>query len=213
MMTAASPLLLLLLFSRPVLYNSLRHHGLQHTRPPCPSPSPRVCSNSCPLSRWCHSAISSSVTLFFFCLLSFLAYIPLQSLKSNTLFKDFMFTYQSPEIAFSPPKLLTCTPKVHYTQYTKKWKSLSRVWLYNPMDQSMEFPRSEYWSGSLSLPQGIFPTQGLNLGLPHCGQILYQKSHKGSPRILEWVAYLFSRSSQPKNWTGVSCIAGGFFTN
>ena len=41
--------------------------------------------------------------------------------------------------------------------------------------------------GSLSLRQGIFPTQGSNQGLPYCGQILYQLSHKGSPRILEWV--------------------------
>ena len=39
-------------------------HGLQHTRPPCPSPSPEVCSNSCPLSQWCHPAISSSVVPF-----------------------------------------------------------------------------------------------------------------------------------------------------
>ena len=42
--------------------------------------------------------------------------------------------------------------------------------------------------GSLSLLQGIFPTQGSNPSLLHCGQILYQPSHKGSPRILEWVA-------------------------
>ena len=62
--------------------------------------------------------------------------------------------------------------------------------------------------------QGIFTTQGLNPGLLHCRQSLYQLSHKGSPRILEWVAYLFSsRSSWPKNQTRVSCIAGGFFTN
>ena len=68
--------------------------------------------------------------------------------------------------------------------------------------------------GSLSLLQGIFPTEGLNSGLPHCRQILYQLSHKGCPRVLEWVAYPFSRgSSQPRNRTGVSCIAGGFFTN
>ena len=54
--------------------------------------------------------------------------------------------------------------------------------------------------GSLSLLQGIFPTQGSNPGLPHCRQILYQLSHKGSPRILESVAYPFSsRSSQPRN--------------
>ena len=67
--------------------------------------------------------------------------------------------------------------------------------------------------GSLSLVQGIFPTQGSNPGLPHCKQIRYQLNHKGSPRILEWVAYPFSSgSSQPRNGIGVSCIAGGFFT-
>ena len=47
--------------------------------------------------------------------------------------------------------------------------------------------------GSLSLLQGIFPTQQLNPGLLHCRHILYQLSHQGSPRILEWVAYSFSR--------------------
>ena len=68
--------------------------------------------------------------------------------------------------------------------------------------------------GSLSLLQGIFPTQGSNPGLLHCGWILYQLSHKQSPRILEWVAYPFSSgSSGPRNQTRVSCIAGGFFTN
>ena len=68
--------------------------------------------------------------------------------------------------------------------------------------------------GSLSLLQEIFPTQGLNPGLPHCRWILYQLSHKRSPRILEWVAYPFSSGfSQPRNWTEVSCIASRFFTN
>jgi len=67
---------------------------------------------------------------------------------------------------------------------------------------------------SLSLLQGIFPAQGSNPGLPHCRWILYQLSHKGGPKILEWVAYPFSRgSSQPRNQTGVSWIAGKFFTN
>ena len=49
--------------------------------------------------------------------------------------------------------------------------------------------------GSLSLLQGIFLTQKSNQGLLHCKQILYQLSHKGSPRTLEWVAYPFSRGS------------------
>ena len=60
-------------FSRSVMSNSLRPHGLQPTRPPCPSPPPRVYSNSCPSSRWCHAAISSSVVPFSSCPQSFLA--------------------------------------------------------------------------------------------------------------------------------------------
>ena len=48
-------------FSRSVVSDSLRPHGLQHARPPCPSPIPGAYSNSCPLSRWCHPTISSSV--------------------------------------------------------------------------------------------------------------------------------------------------------
>ena len=61
---------------------------------------------------------------------------------------------------------------------------------------------------------GIVPTQGLNPGLLHFRQILYHLSHKGSSRILEWIAYPFSRvSSQPKNQTAVSCIAGRFYTS
>ena len=62
--------------------------------------------------------------------------------------------------------------------------------------------------------QRIFPIQGLNPGLPHCRQILYCLHHQGSPRILEWGAYPFSRGFfQPRDWTGVSCIADRFFTN
>ena len=65
--------------------------------------------------------------------------------------------------------------------------------------------------GSLSILQQIFPTQESKRGFLHCRQILYQLSHQGSPGILEWVAYPFSiGSSQPRNQTGVSCIAGRF---
>ena len=51
--------------------DSLQPHGLQHTRLPCPSLSPGVCSNSCPLSQWCSLTISSSAALFSFCFQSF----------------------------------------------------------------------------------------------------------------------------------------------
>ena len=82
--------------------------------------------------------------------------------------------------------------------------------LYNPWNS----PGQSIGVGSLSLLQGIFPTQGSYPGFPYCRRILYQLSQKGSPRILEWVAYPFSsRSSLPRNWTRVSWIAGGFFIN
>ena len=69
-------------------------------------------------------------------------------------------------------------------------------------------------TGVGSLLQEVSPTQGLNLGLLHCRQILYQLSHQESPRIQKWVSYPFSWGSyQPRNRTGVSCIADGFFTN
>jgi len=82
--------------------------------------------------------------------------------------------------------------------------------LYSPWNS----PDQNAGIGSLSFLQGIFPTQGWNPGPSQCRPILYQLSHKGSPRILEWLAYSFSsRFFQPRNQTGVSCIAGGFFTN
>ena len=81
--------------------------------------------------------------------------------------------------------------------------------LYSPWNS----PGQNTGMGSLSLLQGIFPTQGLNPGLPHCRWILYQLSQKGSPKTLEWVAYSFSsRSSWPRNQTEVSHISGRFLT-
>ena len=72
-----------LLFGCSVVSDSLQPHGLQHTRLPCPSPSPRACSNSCPWSQWCHPTISSSVVPFSSCFQSFPA---LGSFLMNRLF-------------------------------------------------------------------------------------------------------------------------------
>ena len=104
------------------------------------------------------------------------------------------------------------------TRVLWKWKSLSCVWLWEWPCEPMDYnpwvsPDQKTGVHSLSLLQGIFPTQGSNPGLPHCGWILYQLCHQWS-LILEWVVYPFSGgSSQPRNLTGVTCIAGGFFTN
>jgi len=71
------------------------------------------------------------------------------------------------------------------------YDSLQPHRLYNPCNS----PGQNTGVGSLSLLQGIFPTQGLKSSLPHCRQILYQLSHLGSPRILEWIAYPFFSGS------------------
>ena len=90
------------------------------------------------------------------------------------------------------------------------WSDLAAAAAYSPWNA----PGQNTGVGSLSLLQVIFPTQGSNPGLRQCGQILYQLNHKGSPRILEGVAYPFSsRPSRSRNWTRISCIASGFFTN
>ena len=74
-----------LLFSCPIVSNYLQPHGLQHARLPCPSLSPGICFNSCPLSWWCHPTISSSVTPFSSCLWSFPAsrYFPVNKLFTS----------------------------------------------------------------------------------------------------------------------------------
>ena len=59
--TLKEPCLYIVVVFHSVLSDSLRPSALQHTRLPCPSPSPRICSNLCPLSRWCHPTISSSI--------------------------------------------------------------------------------------------------------------------------------------------------------
>ena len=92
----------------------------------------------------------------------------------------------------------------------------SYLTLWDPMDYKVLWnsPGQNTGVGSLSLLQGIFPTQGSNPGVPHCRWILYQLSHMGSPRTLNQVAYPFSRgSSWPRTRTQVSSIAGRFFTN
>ena len=94
------------------------------------------------------------------------------------------------------------------TQLKRLSSSSSSRW-YSPRDS----PGQNTGVGTLSILHGIFTAQGSNPGLLHSRQILYQLSHKGSPRVLEWVACPFSRgSSHPRNQTGVSCIAGRFFT-
>ena len=87
------------------------------------------------------------------------------------------------------------------------------LWTIPQAPLSMGFSRQEYWSGLPCLPPRDLHNSGIKpRALLHCRQIFffYHLSHQGSPQILEWVAYPFSRgSSRPRNHTGVFCIAGG----
>ena len=92
-----------------------------------------------------------------------------------------------------------CIP---YFKKGRMWKLLSRVWLCDPVHGILQARILEWVSFSLlqgifsiSFSRGIFPIQGLNSGLLHCRQILYQLSHQWSPKILEWVPYHFSSGS------------------
>ena len=86
--------------------------------------------------------------------------------------------------------------------------------LCDPMDCPWNSLGQNTGVGSHIPSPGDLPNPGIEPGLLHCRWILYQLSHKGSSRILEWAAYSFSRrSSWPRNRTRVSCIAGGYFTN
>ena len=87
-----------------VVSNSLQPHGLQHTRPACPSPTSRACSNSCPLSHWCHSTISSSVVPFTSCLQSSPAseYFPMSQFFTSGGQKYWSFSFSiSPSNEYS----------------------------------------------------------------------------------------------------------------
>ena len=120
-------------------------------------------------------------------------------------------------------QMMTAAMKVRYlplgrnamTNLVKVKVAQSCPTLCGHMDYSpWNSPGQNIGVGSLSLLQRIFPTQVLTPSLSYCRQILYQLSHKGSPRILKWVAYPFSSgSSWPRNQTRVSYIAGRFFTN
>ena len=138
--------------------------------------------------------------------------LPLYSYLLNCLFHFILVMLHGMCDISSPTKDGTQVPCIGSESESRSVMSdsLRPHGLHSPWNS----PSQSTGVGSLSLLQGIFLTQELNPRLPHCRRILHQLSHKGSPRILEWVAYPFSGgSSRPRNRTGVSRIAGGFFTN
>ena len=107
--------------------------------------------------------------------------------------------------------LILCTPLLHPSSIFLSIRVFSN-------ESALRIRWPKYWSFSYNIrPSNTYSRLIFQRSKPvvqHCRQVLYQLNHKGSPKILEWVAYPFSRgSSRPRNWTKVPWIAGGFFTN
>ena len=152
--------------------NSFGFHGLQHTKPsvlPCPSPSPRVCSNSCPLSRWCHPTNPSSVGPFSSCPQSFPESRSFQWVGSSHQVAKVLELQASASVL--PMNIQGWFPlgwvDLISLQFKVKVKvTQSYLTLYDPMDcSSWNSPGQNTGVGSFFLLQGIFPTQGSNPGL------------------------------------------------
>ena len=128
-------------FSPSVVSDSLRPHASQHARPPCPSPTPRILSNSCPSSRWCHLAISSSVVPFSSC--------PQSLLASESFLMSQLFTWGGQSIRVSALALVL--PKKDWSPLEwSDWialqsKGLSRVF------SNTTVQKHQYFSAQLSL--------------------------------------------------------------
>ena len=135
-------------FSRSVMSDSLQPSELQHAKPPCPSPTPRAYSNSCPLSRWCHPTISSSVVPFSSCL---------QSLPPSGSFPmSQLFTWGSQSIGVSasasvlPMNTQDWSPLGWTGWISLQTKGLSRVFSSNTTVQKHQFCGTQLYSQSNS---------------------------------------------------------------
>jgi len=136
---------LLLSFSHSVMSNTLWPHGLQHATLPCPLPSPRACSNSCPLSQWCHLIILCSVIPFSFCLQSF----PV----SWSFLMSWLFISSGQNIGASalvlPMNIQDWFPLGLTHLISLKSKGLSRVFSNTTVQKQQFFgTRSSLWSNS-----------------------------------------------------------------
>ena len=180
-------------FSRSVVSDSLRPHGLQHTRPPCPLPTYRVYSNSCPLSQWCHPTISSCVIPFSFHVQSFPA--------SGSFPMSQFFASGSQSIGVSASALvLSMNLQDWFPLGWAGWISLPSKGLWRVFSNTtVQKQKSLQSSPILCDPMGCSPP----------GSSVYEILQA---RILEWVA---RGSSWPRDQTHISlppALASRFFT-
>ena len=177
-------------FSRSVMSDSLRPHELQHARPPCPSPTPGAYPNSCPLSRWCHPTISSSVVLFSSCPQSFPASVQF----SRSVVSDSLWPH---ELQHTRPPCPSPTPGVHPNPCP-----LSR-WCHTTISSSVgpfsSCPQSFPASGSFQMSQ-LFASGDQSIGVSASTSVLPMNTQDWSP--LGWTGWI---SLQSKGLSRVFC--------
>ena len=185
-------------FSRSVMSDSLRLHGLQHTRCPRSPPNPKICTNSCPSSWWCSPTLLSPSPSTF------------NLSRHQGLFQWVISSHQWPQywgVSFSinPPNEYSelITFRIEWFELLAVQETLKSLLQHHSLKASIlhsafcmvqlshpytttrkikcNSPGQNTGVGSLSLLQDIFPTQELNPGLPHCRWILYQLRKKGRP--------------------------------
>ena len=168
--------------------DSLRPHGLQHTRLPCPLPAPEAYSNSCPSSQWCHPIISFSVAPFSSCLQSFPAS---GSFSMSQLFASgSRSTGASALASILPMNIQGRFPLGMTGLISLLSKGLSRVFSSTTVQSMNSLVLSPFYGPTFTSIHDYWKNRSFN-----------------------WVAIPFSRgSSWPKDGAQVSCIAGGFFT-
>ena len=149
------------MFSHSVMSNSLLLHGLQHARLPYPSPSPQVCSNSFPLSRWCHPTISSSVASFSSCPQSFPA--------SGSFQMSQLFTSGDQSVGASasllPMNIQSWFPLGLTSLIFLQSKALSRVFSNTIVQKHQFFGTQLFFIVQLSHP---YMTTGKTIALTRC---------------------------------------------
>ena len=151
-------------FSPSVMPNSLWPHGLQQARLPCSSPTPRACSNSCPLSQWCHLTISSSVIPFSSCL---------QSFPASGTFQMSQFFASGGQRGSALASVLPMNIQYWFPLGLSSWislqsKRLSRVFSNNHSSKSSIFQRSVLFIVQLSYPYMITWTRRPFVGKVIC---------------------------------------------
>ena len=192
----------------------LQPHGLQHARLPCPSSTPGACSNSCPSSEWRHPTISSSVIPFSSCLQSLPASSSFQ--MSHLILRIRWPKYWSFSFSISPSNEHSGLIffRMDWFYLLEVQETLKSLLQYHSSKASI-LQCSAFFMVQLSHP---YVTTGKTIALTRrtfvCNPMDYTVRGILQDRILEWVDFPYSRvSSQSRDRTQISRIAGRFFTN